>query len=141
MYCILPISHLDVTYEATIISNHISHTGEVPINLQGETDWIDATAGTFPESTVIAGNLIHEVATKLRGGCAFFQSLAARTSFTGNVVFSGPRAGLNFNDAMGGGDAVKKNLVFDFVRETADHGAENSWNRLPFYTTVRELRI
>ena len=33
---------------------------------------------------------------------------------------------------------VDSNLVFNFVRETADHGNENSWNRLPFVTTVRD---
>ena len=131
------VAVLEYNRNVSITSNHFSHTGEVPISLQGVTDWIDATAGNFPESTVIAGNLIHEVATKLRGGCAFFQSLAARTNFVGNVVFSGPRAGLNFNDGMGGGSTVRNNLIFDFVRETADHGNENSWNRLPYLTTVR----
>jgi len=99
---------------------------------------MDATAGDFPLGTKIIGNLIHDVAVKLRGGCAIFQSLAARTEVAGNVIFSGPRAGINFNDAMGGGSVVQSNLVFDFVRETADHGNENSWNRLPFVTTVRD---
>lgn len=30
-----------------------------------------------------------------------------------------------FNDGMGGGHLVEHNLIFNFVRETADHGAFN----------------
>ena len=38
----------------------------------------------------------------------------------------------------GGGSVVANNLIFNFVRETADHGNENSWSRLPFVSTVRD---
>ena len=33
-----------------------------------------------------------------------------------------PRAGLNFNDAMGGGDIIEGNLLTNCVRESGDHG-------------------
>jgi len=36
---------------------------------------------------------------------------------------------------MGGGNNVHHNLVANFVRESADHGNENSWDRVPFITT------
>jgi len=35
---------------------------------------------------------------------------------------------------MGGGNSVTKNLMFNWVRETSDHGNFNSWDRLPFIT-------
>ena len=130
------IAILAYNRRVSVTSNHFSNIGETPVNLQGDTDLIDATGGNFPLETKVARNLIHEVSTKLRGGSAIFQSLAARTSIHGNVLFSGPRAGINFNDAMGGGSVVESNLVFNFVRETADHGNENSWNRLPFVTKI-----
>jgi hypothetical protein len=51
---------------------------------------------------------------------------------------------------MGGGDLLQRNLIFNMVRETQDHGAFNSWDRQPFYVTrdgkdtylplVREIR-
>ena len=60
--------------------------------------------------------------------------MAANTELSGNVAFNGPRAGVNFNDGMAGGNEVHNNLIFNFVRESSDHGNENSWDRVPFLT-------
>ena len=79
----------------TVSNNHLKQLGEVGIALIGSTDLINATGGNFPMSTKISGNLIHEVATKLRGGSFFFQSMAANTELSGNVAFNGPRAGMS----------------------------------------------
>jgi len=51
-------------------------------------------------------------------------------------LFNGPRAGININDGFGGGNELTKNLIFNEVRETYDHGPFNSWDRQPFLTTV-----
>jgi hypothetical protein len=48
-----------------------------------------------------------------------------------NVFMTGPRAGVNFNDGSAGGEVLEQNLVFNFVRETGDHGMFNSWDRQP----------
>ena len=50
----------------------------------------------------------------------------------GNVVFNGPRAMFNFNDGMIGGDNVHANLLANAVRESGDHSAINSWDRMPY---------
>lgn len=50
---------------------------------------------------------------------------------------AGPRALINMNDNFGGGTAITRNLLFDSLRETHDHGPYNSWDRLPYITTVR----
>ena len=34
----------------------------------------------------------------------------------GNVLFNGPRAGININDGFGGGNSIDNNLIFNFVR-------------------------
>jgi len=68
----------------------------------------------------------------MRGGCAIFQSMSRNSLIKNNVLMNGPRAGINFNDGMGGGNDVTQNLVLGFVRESADHGNENSWDRVPF---------
>jgi len=52
-------------------------------------------------------------------------------------VFNLARAGFNFNDGFGGGDAVYENVLFNTCRESSDHGPINSWDRQPFLTTVR----
>jgi hypothetical protein len=46
--------------------------------------------------TRIHHSFVYEVATKLRGGCFFFQSIAAKTELDHNVALNGPRAGVNF---------------------------------------------
>ena len=37
-----------------------------------------------------------------------------------------------FNDALGGGNVIENNLLWNTCRESGDHGAINSWNRQPF---------
>ncbi len=64
------------------------------------------------------------------------QSLACQTEITGNTFFNGGRAGINLNDGFGGGNLIKNNLLFNFVRETHDHGPINTWDRQPYLTTV-----
>lgn len=36
-------------------------------------------------------------------------------------MFNGPRSGININDGFGGNNMIKKNLLFNWVRETSDH--------------------
>jgi hypothetical protein len=69
--------------------------------VQGQTDGgLDATGRTaassrFPVGTWIHHNFVYEVATKMRGGSFFFQSMSARTELDHNVALNGPRAGVN----------------------------------------------
>jgi hypothetical protein len=54
------------------------------------------------------------------------------------VAFAGPRAAVSLTDGFCGGTEIVGNLFFDFVRETADHGLINSWDRIPYVTTCRD---
>ena len=53
-------------------------------------------------------------------------------------MFNTPRAAVNFNDMLGGGDVVYRNLMFNTCRESGDHGAINSWDRQPFSSDLRD---
>ena len=44
---------------------------------------------------------------------------------------------MNFNDGFGGGDIVEGNLLLNTCRESSDHGPFNSWDRVPYITTIR----
>ena len=69
--------------------------------------------------------------------CSFyFQAVSAQATIRRNVVFNIPRAAINFNDGFGGGHLLTENLLFNTCRESSDHGAFNSWDRLPHVTTV-----
>ena len=86
----------------------------------------DGRGGKQPRRTYIGGNIFREFGIWQKQSSALFQALAALTTFESNVVFNGPRAAINFNDAFGGGNAVVGNLMFNQVRETVDHGTPQS---------------
>lgn len=60
------------------------------------------------------------------------------THFICLTVVSGARAAINLNDQFGGENVIENNLIFNVVRETADHGPINSWGRQPYITKVRD---
>ena len=123
---------------AVIEGNEFVWVGDNAIVAVGSTQLIDGTDGNQPRGTKVIGNLVHEVGVFGKQVCAYVQSLACETELIGNIFFNGPRAGINFNDGFGGGNVLKNNLLFNFVRETLDHGAFNSWDRQPYVTTVKD---
>ena len=122
--------------DAVIEGNEFVWVGDNAIVAVGSAELMDGTDGNQPRGTKVIGNLVHEVGVFGKQVCAYVQSLACETNLTGNVFFNGPRAGINFNDGFGGGNVVKNNLLFNFVRETHDHGPINSWDRQPYLTEV-----
>ena len=125
---------------SVVESNEFVWVGDSAIVLLGSTNLIDGTSGDQPRGTKILGNLVHENGIFGKQTAAFMQSMACQTELHGNVFFNGPRAGVNFNDGFGGGNLMKGNLLFNYVRETGDHGPFNSWDRQPFLTKVRDGR-
>ena len=122
---------------AIVEGNEFIYMGDSAIAAIGSAELIDGTDGNQPRGTVITGNLMHEIGIFGKQTAGYVQSLACQTNFTGNVIFNGPRAGINFNDGFGGGNLVKNNLIFNMVRETGDHGDFNSWDRQPYLTEVK----
>ena len=122
---------------AIIEGNEFVYTGDSAILSIGSTELIDGTDGNQPRGTKIIGNLMHEIGVFGKQTSAYCQAMTSETQVNGNVLFNGPRAGINFNDGFGGGHLVEQNLIFNMVRETGDHGSFNSWDRLPYVTTVR----
>jgi len=92
----------------------------------------DGTAGSHPQKNVIRNNFIHEIGHFQKQVSCYFQAQTQKSRIENNICFNGPRAGINFNDGMGGGNILDSNLIFNMVRETQDHGTFNSWDRQPF---------
>lgn len=110
--------------------------GETAISQWGYTDGspvpgmgFDATRGNQPRGTQVTYNLVHEVGLWTKQNSFYFQSESFGNVIEGNIAFNGPRAGVNFNDGMGGGSVLTRNVLFNFCRESSDHGPFNSWNR------------
>ena len=123
---------------AVIEGNEFVYTGDSAIAVVGGSDLINGTLGNQPRGTKVIGNLMHEIGIWGKQTSGYFQAVAAETELYGNVMFNGPRAGINFNDGFGGGNLVEMNLVFNMVRETVDHGPFNSWDRQPYLTKVKD---
>lgn len=100
----------------------------------------DGREGTQPMGTTVLGNLAREIGIWQKQSSFFFQAVSAMTTLRANVVFNGPRAALNFNDGFGGGDEIAQNLLLNMCRESSDHGPWNSWDRVPYITTLRTGR-
>ena len=63
----------------------------------------------------------------------YFRALAPANTIRENICYTGPRAGVNWNDGFMGGDVLEGNVIFDMVRETGDHGTFNSWSRREWF--------
>ena len=123
---------------AVIEGNEFVFVGESAIAAVGSSSLMDGTDENQPRGTRVIRNLMHENGIFGKQTSAYIQSVACQTELIGNVMFNGPRAGINFNDGFGGGNLVEGNLVFNMVRETLEHGPFNSWDRQPYLTTVED---
>lgn len=124
------------TRGAVVSGNEFSWIGETAVSQWGYTDGspvpgmgFDATAGNQPRGTLVSGNLAHELGLWTKQNSFYFQAESFGNTLEGNIAFNGPRAGVNFNDGMGGGSSVVRNVLFNMCRESSDHGPFNSWNR------------
>ena len=121
---------------AIIEANEFKYVGDTAVSLLGSTELIDGTNGNQPRGTKIINNLMRENGVYGKQTAALFQSLACQTEFDGNILFNGPRDGINFDDQFGGGNVLKNNLAFNMVRETIDCGPFNFFDRVPYITRV-----
>ena len=122
---------------AIIEGNEFVYTGDSAILSIGSADLVDGTNGNQPRGTKLIGNLMHEIGVFCKQSSAYCQSKTSETHIEGNVLFNGPRAGINFNDGFGGGHLVERNLIFNQVRESGDDGPFNTFDREPYITKVR----
>jgi hypothetical protein len=126
------------TRYVTIQNNRFEWMGENAIATWGETNEYDGTDENFPLHTLIEGNVMRELGIYQKQSSAVGQNKAALTTIRNNVMFNMPRAAVNFNDMIGGGDVVEGNLIFNTCRESGDHGPINSWDRQPYLTKIRD---
>lgn len=110
-------------------------TGDSAVALLGSTRLMVGTQrdgrGRLPTRNLVAGNLVRTVGVYGKQTSAYFKAKARANAVRGNVFANGPRAGVNFNDGTAGGEVLEGNLIFNFVRESGDHGMFNSWDRQP----------
>jgi hypothetical protein len=74
----------------------------------------------FPAGIQITQSIFEGIGVYGKQTSAVFVSVACNVSIAGNVLFSGPRSGINVNDGFCGNHAIERNVIFDWVRETQD---------------------
>ena len=120
---------------ATVTWSEFVWLGESAVVLLGSTSHIDAVSNRQqPVGSAVIGNLIHELGAHIKQVAGVVQFLSTNTSIAHCAMFNMPRAGINLNDALGGGLNISSNVIFNTVRETNDHGPINSWDRQPYLT-------
>jgi len=117
--------------------NEFVFLGQNAVASWGRTHGNDGTHGEYPRFTRISRNYVHEIGHIQKQSSFYFQAITAQATITHNIAFNMPRAAINFNDGFGGGAEVNSNLLFNTCRESGDHGAFNSWDRLPYITNIR----
>ena len=115
-----------------ILRNEFSYVGSTAIVVWGKTDTEDngfLLRGYYPSRTLIEQNMVRNVGLYSKQNSFIFQALACSTTIRANVLFDGPRAGININDGFCGGTVIERNLVMSTCRESSDHGTINTWDR------------
>lgn len=103
----------------TISRNEFAYIADNVIAAWGSTERWDARAGNQPRRTTIAENFIHELGFYEKQSSAVFQAKAAETTIVRNIMFNMPRAAINFNDGLGGGNIVDANIIFNTCRQVS----------------------
>ena len=128
-----------VLFSASVTDSSVTDTlfervGDSAVVLLGVAQMDVGVAPTYPNRNVISRNHVHNYGVYGKQTSAFFQALSANSTVANNVFHGGPRAHVNLNDGFAGNNTVEGNLLFASVRETADHGPVNTWNRMPYWT-------
>ena len=124
------------TRDVSMTDNEFAWTGHSAMAAWGYTEEQDGTGGQQPRNTYIARNYVRELGVIQIQSSFWFQGKACLTTIEDNVIFNGPRAGINLNDGFGGGNSLSRNLIFNQCRKSGDHGPINSWDRQPFITKI-----
>jgi hypothetical protein len=129
---------------ANISYNSFAWTGETVVALWGFGDGgpvpgmgPDLTGGAQPRGTTLSFNVARELGIFQKQASFLFSAVAGLTTTVGNWAWNGPRAAINHNDGSLGGSLIDSNVMFNFCRETGDHGVFNSWDRLPYLQDVQ----
>ena len=89
----------------------------------------DARNGDQPRGTLIANNLCFNIGIFQKQSACLFQAESALSTISANIFYDTPRAAINENELGMGGHRVLGNAIWSVCKETADHGAWNSWSR------------
>ena len=90
----------------------LGDSGVVSVGELPEASPEDGTSvPTFPSNVTIARNHFGQFGVFGKQTSALFIAVSKQISFVDNVLYDGPRAGVNINDGFGGGNVVVNRLL------------------------------
>jgi len=116
----------------SVEDSSFEYLGESGVVSWGRVEGADARALTQPWGSVVRRNLCSNIGLFEKQASCYFATLTGGATLEENIFFNMPRAAVNFNDDMGGGSLLTRNLLFNTCRESQDHGPFNSWGRTPY---------
>ena len=117
-----------------VVHNEFAWLGDSGVVLLGRTDGIDGLRNDQPTLALVQANLFHETGIYVKQASPVLISLSRSATVDGNLMFNVPRAAINVNDGFYGNHTLSRNVLFNAVRETSDHGPINTWDRQPYLT-------
>jgi hypothetical protein len=115
-------------------------TGSTAIAIVGDPNFDSSTPWVikdYPQNINVYGNVAANVGMFVKQSAGVFVSISQAVVIERNVVFNSPRGGLVINDGFGGSHVWRRNVVFQTVLETSDHGPVDTWDRQQYEEGVR----
>jgi len=109
----------------SVLDSEFVWLGMSAIASLGETEQDDATAATQPWGTLVSGVVARELGLVEKQSSAVFLGRTPLMRVESSLFYNGPRAMINLNDHLGGGNVFEGNLLYNTCRESGDHGAMN----------------
>ena len=91
----------------------------------------------YPRDIRIENCVIENIGVFEKQSSGVNLSIASRIKILHNTIFSSARSCINVNDGSFGGHEIAWNDVFDYQKETTDHGPFNSWGRDRFWSVPK----
>jgi hypothetical protein len=91
--------------------------------------WDYTATDTFPQRIRVFNCLAHDIGQTFKQSAGVFVAIAKSVDVDSSLFYNGPRGGVEFNDGFGGGNVLRRSVIFNMVLETSDHGPFNVWDR------------
>ncbi|CAF0862133.1 unnamed protein product [Adineta ricciae] len=136
------IAIIDYNEQNSITWNEFAWLADSGVIVVGTTNGIDGySVNSQPTNILIESNLFRETGIYMKQSSPVLIAVSRSIQVVGNVMFNMPRAGVNINDGYYGNHSISRNVIFNSVRETSDHGPINTWDRQPYLTDAVQPNV
>ncbi|HEX3958135.1 MAG TPA: PDZ domain-containing protein [Trebonia sp.] len=89
----------------------------------------------YPRDILVTGNVMENMGQFELQSSGVNIAMSEDITVDGNTIDGSPRACLNIEDGLWGGDVISNNDLFNCVQQTGDNGSINTWGRGRFWAS------